>query len=199
MILEARNTRTPRRGFVATSLATLGALLAQRALGAAHNSEQSVSSQTKAGSPRIGRRVVTGVDAQGRSRVESDQPISGGAPSDDRPLSTDFWVARTLPAALNGPLEPTPDWRGGNRAPTGGAIGRLLTWPPGFSYPRHTTPSLDFIIVMSGQLELILDTESKILNAGDVVIQRGTAHAWRVSGSEPCTFVGMMLDAQPSA
>jgi quercetin dioxygenase-like cupin family protein len=138
--------------------------------------------------------VVTGVDPQGRSRVESDQPISNGASR-----STDFWVVRQVPSPLTGPLEPTSEWRGGNQAPSGGAIGRLLIWPPGFSYPRHTTPSLDFIIVMSGQLELILDTESKILSAGDVVVQRGTAHSWRVPGPEPCTFAGIMLDAQARA
>jgi hypothetical protein len=52
---------------------------------------------------------------------------------------------------------------------------------------------------MSGQLELVLDTESRLLNPGDIVIQRGTAHGWRVSGLEPCTFAGIMLDAQPRA
>jgi quercetin dioxygenase-like cupin family protein len=55
---------------------------------------------------------------------------------------------------------------------------------------------VDFIVIVSGALELILDDGSKVLNAGDVAIQRGTAHAWRVVGSEPCTFVGIMLDAQ---
>ena len=68
------------------------------------------------------RRVVTGVDAQGRSRIESDQPLTPAA-AGGRPISTDFWVVRRLPTTVNGPLEPTPDWRGGNQAPAGGAIG----------------------------------------------------------------------------
>jgi quercetin dioxygenase-like cupin family protein len=124
--------------------------------------------------------------------------VSAAAPP-NRPISTDFWVVRHLPTPVTGALEPTPDWKGGNQAPPGGVIGRLLTWPAGFSYPRHTTPSLDFIVIVSGALELILDTESKVLNAGDVAIQRGTAHAWRLSGSAPCTFVGIMLAAQVRA
>lgn len=177
----------PRRSFVATALGVLS-LLVRDAPGTA--------GQVQPSKARIPRRIVTGVDGQGRSRVESDSPLVANVAA-DRPVTTDFWVARKLPAVLNGPLEPTSDWKGGNEAPAGGAIGRLLTWPAGFSYPRHTTPSLDFIMVVSGALELLLDTESKVLNAGDVVVQRGTAHAWRVAGSEPCTFVGIMLDAKP--
>jgi uncharacterized cupin superfamily protein len=54
---------------------------------------------------------------------------------------------------------------------------------------------MDFIIVVSGQLELVLDTETRVLSAGDVAVQRGTANAWRVISSDQCTFVGVMLDA----
>ena len=75
-------------------------------------------------------------------------------------------------------------------------IGRLITWSPGLEYSRHATPTLDFGIIVSGRLELILDTGSTILNPGDVVIQSGTAHGWRVVGSEPCTWVVVMIDAQ---
>jgi quercetin dioxygenase-like cupin family protein len=158
---------------------------------------QSAAPQAEMEPPKIGRRIVTGVDAQGRSRIDFDQPIRQGAP-DDRPHGTDVGIVRQLPSALNGPIEPTPDWKGGNQAPTGGGFARVLTWPAGYSYPRHTTPTLDFIIVVSGQLELVLDTESKTLNPGDVVIQRGTPHAWRVPGRGPCTFAGIGLDAVAS-
>jgi len=182
-----------RRGFAVTLIAACGALFARGVGATLRKQSSSVRAATTA---RGARRVVTSVDGQGRSRIESDQPLVTAAVPADRPISTNFWVVRHLPTPLTGALEPTPDWKGGNQAPPGGVIGRLLTWPPGFSYPRHTTPSLDFIVIMSGALELILDTESKVLNAGDVAIQRGTAHAWRVSGSEPCTFVGIMVDAQ---
>src|SRR5438067_13757976 len=47
------------------------------------------------------RRVVTGVDAQGRSRIESDQPLTPAA-AGGRPISTDFWVVRRLPTTVNG-------------------------------------------------------------------------------------------------
>jgi len=198
MIFRDAKVRAQRRGFCRVGLAAFCGLFARPTLAAVSQDRQAVAPPA-ARSFRIGLRVVTGVDAQGRSYVESEQPLVNATARSDAPKSTDFWVVRRLPTSLVGALEPTADWRGGNQTPAGGAIGRLLTWPSGFTYPRHTTPSLDFIIVMSGQLELVLDKESRFLNPGDVVIQRGTAHSWRVPGPEPCTFAGVMLDAQPRA
>lgn len=194
MTASEKSGCAPRRGFVAAVVAALCGLLARRA-----DAQSSLPPATT--EPiRIGRRVITGVDAEGRSRVDSEQPVPASATwKNGGAEGLDFWIIRELPTPLTGPIEPTPDWHGGNRAPSGGAFGRLLTWAPGFAYPRHTTPTLDFILVLSGRLELILDTESRLLNAGDVVIQRGTAHAWRVPGPEPCTFAGIGMDARPRA
>jgi quercetin dioxygenase-like cupin family protein len=149
---------------------------------------------------RIGRRVITGIDSQGRSRIESEEPVPVNAKwTNDGAQGLDFWVVRQVPTPLVGALEPTADWQMGNSAPSGGVIGRLITWDPGFEYPLHTTPTLDFGVILSGQLELILDKESRVLNPGDVVIQRGTAHAWRVIGPEPCTWAVILIDARPHA
>lgn len=59
------------------------------------------------------------------------------------------------------------DWQLSNRAPPGGLVGRMITWPPGFEYPAHSTPTLDLGVIVSGRLELILDTGSTILDPGD--------------------------------
>jgi len=187
------STTSPRRGFIASTVATTAALLVERLLGATAEGGQSAP-QTKTDVSGSGRRIVTGLDAQGRSRIEVDQPLAM-ATADGRPHRSDFWLVRGLPLPLNGPIEPTADWSAGTQAPAGGAFAAVFSWPAGYSYPRHMTPTLDFIVVISGHLELILDTESKILRPGDVLIQRGTAHAWRVPGPEPCTFAGIGLDA----
>jgi quercetin dioxygenase-like cupin family protein len=147
---------------------------------------------------QLGRRVVTGVDAQGRSCIETEAPIPPSATwNEDDAQGMDFWVVRQVPDRLESALEPAADWEPDNSAPPGGIVGRLITWLPGLEYPRHTTPTLDLGIIVSGRLELILDTGSTILNPGDVVVQRGTAHGWRVVGPEPCTWVVVMIDAQP--
>ena len=82
-------------------------------------------------------------------------------------------------------------------APPGGVIVRMVTWQPGFSFPMHRSNTIDCLVVISGQIELILGDDSTILQAGDTVVQRGTDHAWRVVGNEPCTLWGVLIDAAP--
>lgn len=181
-----------RRGFVRNTLASLAALLVRPGGVAAG------LTPPKCRPVQIGRRVVTGVDAQGHSRIDTEAPLPASATwNDDGAKGMDFWAVRQVPARLDGPLEPPADWQLVNRAPAGGILGRLITWPPGFEYPSHATPTLDLGVIVSGRLQLILDTGSTILNPGDVLVQRGTAHGWRVVGPEPCTWVVLMIDAEP--
>lgn len=180
-----------RRGFVGTALVAFAALWTRAQEAAASRV------QTSPRAKPVGRRVVTGVDPQGRSCITTDAlpPASAMWNEEDGAQGMDFWVARQVPAPLDGPLEPAKDWELSNHAPTGGLIGRRITWPPGFEYPAHATPTLDLGVIVSGRLELILDTGSTILEPGDVLVQRGTAHGWRVVGSEACTWVVVMIDA----
>jgi mannose-6-phosphate isomerase-like protein (cupin superfamily) len=80
--------------------------------------------------------------------------------------------------------------------PPGGVIVRILTWQPGFSYPMHRSGTIDFLFIISGRLELILDNGTSILGPGDCVVQRGTNHGWRVVGDAPCTFAGIAVGAK---
>ncbi|TDP91858.1 cupin domain-containing protein [Labedaea rhizosphaerae] len=60
----------------------------------------------------------------------------------------------------------------------------------------HRTDSLDYVLVVSGEVTLELDDgEQTVLAAGDVVVQNGTRHAWRNHGTEPCTIVGVAIGA----
>jgi quercetin dioxygenase-like cupin family protein len=62
----------------------------------------------------------------------------------------------------------------------GGTVLRIVDFSPGYTSPLHRTVSCDFGVVLEGQVELILDSEeTQLLNRGDVVVQRGTNHAWR--------------------
>lgn len=179
-----------RRGFIGTAFVALAALLTRAQEAAAGKAQNSPRPKP------VGRRVITGVDPQGRSRIDTEAPPPASATwNDDGAQGMDFWAVRQVPAPLDSALEPTADWQLSNRAPPGGLVGRMITWPPGFEYPAHSTPTLDLGVIVSGRLELILDTGSTILEPGDVLVQRGTAHGWRVVGSEPCTWVVVMIDA----
>jgi quercetin dioxygenase-like cupin family protein len=61
----------------------------------------------------------------------------------------------------------------------------------------HRTPTIDVIVVISGEVELVLDGGDVVrLQPGDSVIQRGTMHAWRCHGTEPCVAVAFMVRAE---
>lgn len=67
----------------------------------------------------------------------------------------------------------------------GGTVCRTVDFPPGYASPMHRTVSLDFGVVLEGEIELILDSgETRTLKRGDVAVQRGTNHAWRNTSTE---------------
>ncbi|WP_214416895.1 cupin domain-containing protein [Sphaerisporangium fuscum] len=109
------------------------------------------------------------------------------------------WAAWTAYAAALTPL-PSSIWR--IAAVNLGAP--LLAQMPGATAvmepgapEMHTTDSLDYVLVVSGEATLELDDgDQTVLRAGDVVIQNGTRHAWRNHGAGPCTIVGVAIGAE---
>ncbi|KAI1434124.1 cupin domain protein [Xylaria sp. CBS 124048] len=83
--------------------------------------------------------------------------------------------------------------------PGGGANVWYVDIPPGGAAPMHRTLSLDFIFLIEGELELVLDSgEARVLKAGDTVVQRSTNHAWKnLSKDKWVRFVAVMAESQP--
>lgn len=141
-------------------------------------------------------RIVTTHDDQGRSIVRSvdrltPSPISNG-PADFQLV----WTTPSVPADLN---------RGDDGAQEagltlrGGSVIRIVDMPPGAASPMHRSFSIDYGIVLSGQLELELDGgEVVALAAGDIVVQRGTNHLWRnPSLQTTCRIAFVLIEAAP--
>jgi quercetin dioxygenase-like cupin family protein len=59
----------------------------------------------------------------------------------------------------------------------------------------HRTDSVDYAVILSGEIFMLLDDSEMLLRTGDVVIQRGTNHAWSNRGSEPCRIAFILVDA----
>lgn len=59
----------------------------------------------------------------------------------------------------------------------------------------HQTASVDYIVILSGEIYLITDTEETLLQAGDIVIQRGTNHAWSNRSDQMCLQLAILIDA----
>ncbi|MFF0490479.1 cupin domain-containing protein [Nocardia sp. NPDC004068] len=171
------------------------------------------------------RRVVTGHDAEGKARVVDDamvEPLTtdlipGVAAyrlwgRDDHPTFPD-----------DGSPRPAPTWF----PPRNGSRFMINEIPPGTPTPHadldlpaaladlerkmpgamavqepggdgmHTTDTIDYVMVVSGEVTLELDDgERTVLRAGDVVVQNGTRHGWRNHGTEPCVIVGVAVGAE---
>ena len=171
------------------------------------------------------RRVVTGIDASGKSYVAIDGPPANIREADGRGAA-EFWATDAMPADNAAPgdaaerptrLEP----------PAGGSVIRYLKLAPddkalslaeleaqnaarfaamGASHCRvdtsrhpsmHTTRTVDYIIVLSGQVTLLLDKGEVELKPFDVVVQRGTNHGWVNRGTEPAVMAAILIDAKP--
>lgn len=143
------------------------------------------------------RRVVTGHDAAGRAVIERDARFTPqDIPSGDAAFAL-IWTTATVPADCNDPA----DGRERDAALTihQGSVIRIVDMHPGRASPMHRTDSVDYGIVLSGQVELELDDGVKtLLGPGDIVVQRGTMHLWRnPSATEPCRIAFILIEARP--
>jgi quercetin dioxygenase-like cupin family protein len=129
--------------------------------------------------------------------------VSDGPPpaevtwTSEKANGADLWFLPQVPVDLFDQSDPIAGYAGMEFPPPGGVIVRILTWQPGLAYPMHRSATIDFIFIVSGRLELLLDSGTSILGPGDCVIQRGTKHGWRVVGDGPCTFAGIAVGAKP--
>jgi len=142
------------------------------------------------------RRIVTGHRDDGKAIITSDsvfdpQPVASG----DAAFAK-LWVTQTSPADNR-------DQRDGAALASGltsvdGTVLRVVDFQPGKVSPMHKTNSVDYGIVLWGEMEMRLDSgEATRLKPGDIVVQRGTNHAWANVGMTPARMVFALIDALP--
>jgi len=149
--------------------------------------------------PKV-RRVVTGHDKDGKSCVWKDGFATNHKYPNPRMISTLLWCGTEVPVDFMGD-EDMGDRILGTAPPAGGFRFMFSELGPGDKtqpMPHlHKTDSMDFKIVLSGEVTMILDKESVILKPGDICIGRGTSHAWFNHGTEPCRSITMLIDGKP--
>jgi len=144
------------------------------------------------------RRIVTGVNKDGRSMVKWDSEIKdkSGRFGFKR---TDIWATDSLPVKLS---EDDPaKWNLGTTL-SNGSVFRLIRYEPGVLERWHVTDSIDYAVILSGEIWMQLDEEEVHLRTGDVVIQRSTKHNWVNRGKEPCIIAFVLIateGAKPTA
>jgi mannose-6-phosphate isomerase-like protein (cupin superfamily) len=152
--------------------------------------------------PHTPRRVVTGHDAAGKSIVLSDGPPPQHHPMRGPAVGADFtelWnVPQSVPALTSTEAQ-EPNERPFTLMPTAGHLLRLLDVYPlsagGSRTVMHRTSTLDYVVVIEGELTLILDDSEVLLRPGDVVVQRGTDHAWENRGNTLARGAFFHIDA----
>lgn len=141
------------------------------------------------------RRIVTGHDDSGQAVFRTiDELRPETIPSGDAAFAT-IWSAAEVPVNLND--ESDGATRDVGLTLDGGSVIRVVDMLPGGESPMHRTNSIDYGIVLFGEVELELDNGAvNTCRAGDVIVQRGTMHLWRnPSDTDPCRIVFVLTEA----
>jgi len=168
------------------------------------------------------RRVVTTVDKDGKAVVLFDGANPHKAVRPNRSVTSRLvWVTDQTPADISGSADRAATDIG-IAPPKQGSIFRIIDIPPtppeiekleteylhkqiGDHAPRkglpprhplmHRTRTIDYAIIMQGEIDMLLDDSEVHLKAGDVLIQQGTNHAWVNRGTEPCRIAFILIDS----
>ncbi|ADZ92322.1 cupin domain-containing protein [Marinomonas mediterranea] len=144
------------------------------------------------------RRVVTGHDEKGNAVIWKDNALPPQyMPQNEDAEFTLIWSTAELPVDNNDPVDGIE--RDAGVTLKGGSVIRVVDMLPGKESPMHRTNSLDYGVVISGELELVLDDGVNTrLYPGDIVVQRGTIHQWRnPSDVTTCRIVFVLTEAFP--
>jgi len=141
------------------------------------------------------RRVVTGHDEGGKARViidEISKTVMSRRPGAE---TTVVWATDHTPLDLGDDRDISPDVH--DTTVDNGTVLRIAKFSPGISPRVHRTASLDYAIILSGEIDMELDDgEAVHLNTGDVLVQRATVHNWVNNGTEPCMIAFILISGQ---
>jgi hypothetical protein len=169
------------------------------------------------------RRVVTGHDANGKAVVLRDDVPEVTVRARTGGRAQQMWYTEKTPAEEVTAADPTGKITGTN-PPLTGSIFRILEIPSEDSYPArteadgdehrrntgvevgplgkgrhpgmHRTHSIDYALILDGEIDMLLDDSEVHCKAGDVVIQNGTNHAWVNRSGKPCTIAFILIGAE---
>ena len=172
------------------------------------------------------RRIVTGHDAEGRSIILKDGPAPSIFEPKARPgeAITELWRSAAAPASNRGNEDPcaAPPAAPQLMPPKQGTVFRIVDFPPdaqvkganaaklfeefgastahakdGRHAMMHKTATVDYALVLEGEVVAVMDMGEAVMRAGDVLIQRGTNHSWANRSDRPCRIAFILVDAEP--
>jgi mannose-6-phosphate isomerase-like protein (cupin superfamily) len=142
------------------------------------------------------RRVVTGLDEAGKSCVVFD----GAVPDPGGSGVGLVWRTPTLPADNAGREDASDRPFDFALMHSGGSAFLVLEYPPGMGGDGpfwHATDTIDYVIVLSGEVVLMVETGEVVCGPGSLIVDRGVIHAWRNDGPVPARIAVVNLPAHP--
>ena len=140
------------------------------------------------------RRVITGHDASGKAIVKIDEVSKNLFSGRPGATACNVWTTEGFPVDNDGDAD--EGLRKAGTTLTNGTIFRIIDFAPGVARRMHRTDSIDYIVVISGEIDMELDDSTVHLSAGDVMVQRGTIHNWVNRGTESCIVAVVLIDAK---
>src|ERR1700730_14079 len=141
------------------------------------------------------RRVVTGHDENGRPLVSIDASSKRIVQTRPGAQAAVIWTSEGFPVDNDGSAD-TSGRKVGSTLDNG-IVFRVVSFGPGVTPRNHRTNSIDYATVISGEIDMELDGTSVHLQAGDVLVQRGTIHNWVNKGTAPCVIAFAQVAAKP--
>ncbi len=141
------------------------------------------------------RRVVTGHDANGKAIVLIDEQVQNQVSARPGATASVIWTSEGFPVNNDGSEDTSGRATGTTLA--GGTVFRILELAPGSAPRNHRTDSIDYAVVLAGEVDMDIDGATVHLNTGDVLVQRGTIHNWINNGAVPCRIAFVLIDAKP--
>jgi quercetin dioxygenase-like cupin family protein len=145
------------------------------------------------------RRVVTGHDGKNIAKVIMEGPAANKKTPRVGVASTLMWCSDTMPIdiAVGEHVEDMGARILGTAPPENGSRFIVMEFAPGIASEMHRTETIDYIAVLEGEIDMDMDDSTVKLRAGDVMVQRGTNHAWVNRTREPARLAIVLLDAKP--
>jgi quercetin dioxygenase-like cupin family protein len=144
-------------------------------------------------------RVVTGHDARNVAKVIIEGPATNAKYPSQGLVSTLIWSTDQTPAdiAVGETIEDMGARILGTAPPVNGTRFAVIDFPPGNTPGMHRTETIDYVIVIEGEIEMDMDDSTVKLQAGDVMVQRGTNHAWANRSDKRARVAFVLIDAKP--
>ena len=143
------------------------------------------------------RRIITGHDDAGKAIVKIDEICDHFREGRPGAMVCNVWTTDTAPADNSG-QEDKGKREGKFTMIENGSVFRIIEFKPGVQQRVHRTDTIDYIVVMSGEIDMELESGEEVhLKQGDVMVQRGTVHNWINRGTEPCVMAVILIHANP--